>query len=498
MIDRPIYYNNPLEIEFRGLNRDQVINGLVEQKDKRFGLFVVIQAAAFIAISCVAFALVAYFSQSAFKAVVLSTAGFIIGGGSAYLFYNHFFAVTKVISDLRVKYKGEGEIALSDLAKILAVSTVETRGKLLKQMSFEQAVIAKEFISPEKFKMWVKGSDWSAVFNFNEEKISDFRPVIEKNQWVLRAIEPNLSEKQYFNLARRNLMAQPSEVFGIINFIEKTKEEMCEGEDKKVEFPIPELVKKLMAGEYVEMNKENILAIIDTAEWLNSGELFRFLDEHVHTHIDQYNQNDLVELVQICPNLILVRSYLARQILSRNISLENWRELWMLASKVAKSELREKFSDFILDNNISDIEIVKDVLTFQNYKNWLLRYVAYHQALEIFKKELESPTKYFEVYYNFIKANWFINWEEILKITKDNILYLMKIPDLKKEVETYVAANWKILLLEKDVSFEILLNHFPKLEKQILEFLKDNHSELIDKKIITKKAWKDYKFIYFT
>lgn len=496
MIDRPFYYNNPLDVELKGLNRDQVITCLTEQKDKRLGLFMVIQAVAFIAISCVAFAAVAYFSQSAFKAVVLSAAGFVIGGGSAYLFYNHFFVLTKVVSDLRTKYKGEGEIAFSDLEKILAVSDESTQEKLIKQMSFEQAVIARQFTNPDKFKMWVKGADWSAVFNFNEEKIGEYGPIIEKNRWVLRAIEPHLGDKQIFNLSTRNLRARPSDVFGLINFLETMQKQIAEGVDIEAELPISDLVKTLMSREYVELDLENIKSILNTAEWFNSGELFRFIDEHVYSHIDQYNQNDLIELVQTYPSLIQTKSYMARQILSRNITLDNWRELWMLAAKVAKSELREIFSQFISSNYlINDIEIVKEVFTAKKFQEWLQSHVGYDRALELFKEELKNPTGYLEAYFKIIEK-WKIDLS-IFSVTDDNFLLLSKLPAFKKDVDNYIQANWKALLLDNKVTIETLLE-ISRIKKEVLTYLKENHSELIEKKIITKLAWKDYKFIYFS
>ncbi|MFN4174210.1 MAG: hypothetical protein ACK4HV_03805, partial [Parachlamydiaceae bacterium] len=309
-----------------GLTRDKVITALTEQKDKQYGLFASIQAVALIAISCLAFAIVSYVSSAHFEAVVLSVAGFVIGGGAAYLFYNKFFLLEKVLSDLRQKYEHDGEIAFSELQKIIAVCDEPIQEKLVKQMSFEEAVMARRYIRPDKFKSWVSGTDFSAVFNYSHLSIEELKPIVDKNYWVLRALEPVLSPEAVQKIAARNLVGNPLEVFGIMSYVKDV------GHEEQIDdaFDLPLELREIMKGNYVDLNQEKLFSLLETAEKLSSGELFRFIDEHIHTHIDEFDQNDLIEIVEIHPSLIKTRSYLARQIKSRNITRENFRELWML------------------------------------------------------------------------------------------------------------------------------------------------------------------------
>lgn len=498
MIDRPFYYNKPLELEVRGLTRDKVITCLTEQKDKQLGLFMAIQAAAFIAISCVAFALIAYFSQAAFKAVLLTVAGCVIGGGSAYLFYSHFFLLTKVMSDLRAKYKGEGEIAFSEIGKILAVSDESTQEKLVKQMSFEQAVMARPFINPENFKKWVKGSDFSVVLNFDDKMLKDLKPVIDKNFWVLRALEKSISSEQYHELAARNLIGEPSKVFGLVNDINGMSREEAE----EAGFPMSDLVKEILSGKLVELNHENLHFLLEQAEWLQSGELYRYLDEHIYSHIDRFDQNDLVEMVENYPSLIQTRSYLARQIISRNITLDNWRELWTLASRVAKEELGDLFIEFVKHNIYSDLvdtfEMSKSMLSKKAMKLWLdQNYLSDYDLLRLFCAELSNPSGNLKLIYDTIhEKNRYFNWTSI-KISQDNVFQLIKLPTFEKEAKKYILDNWKTLLLNNKIGFESLLE-MASIKGEVLVFLKEHHLELIEKKILTELAWKDYQRIYFS
>lgn len=495
MIDRPFYYNNPLNLELKGLTRDKTVDLLTEQKDKRFGLLMVIQAAAFIAISCIAFAAVAFVARDSFKAVAIGLSGLLIGGGSAYLFYSYFFGITTLMSSLRTKYSGPGEIALSDIEKIVSLSSEETQEKLLKQMSFEQAMIARQFVDPAKFNSWMNGSDWSAVLNYKEENIPSYGPIIEKNLWFLRAIEPHLNDKQYFDLAVRNLKGQPKEVFGVFEYLENMAKDL--GSNEKGELPISEITQKLIAGEFVELNLENLKKILESAEWLNSGALYRFVDEHVYTHMDQFKQQDLIDLVDICPSLMLVRSHLARQILSRNLTQENWREYWSLASRVSKPELREKFASFALNQN--DIYLAYDVLNEKDFKNWFIVKYPFKQALALFEKELESPTGLLETLYVLINEyKWMVDWDKVVEVNKNNFRYLANIADLKKYVDSFMKIHWKELMLENGIAFESLMNDYPEIQKELLAYLNENHAKLIEDKIITQKAWDDYKSIYFS